>query len=177
MGNARNSIHASATCTGASVLFKPVGGRTMKQDTTPQQESPLEMAQLICQAVEQLRAAETVKRPLMLDDGTCMIRIEMEDIIRVEADRVYCHLYVIDRKRQGAVVKHTLSRPLCEVEKFLPAETFVRIHRSHIINIWKVRMVMHRQITLDDGTMLTMGESYTDCLNGRFWVLNKPYPK
>lgn len=148
----------------------------MKQENNPQQESPLEMAQLICQAVEQLQAAETAKRPLMLDDGTCMIRIEMEDIIRVEADRVYCHLHVWDRRKQK-VMEHTISRPLCEVEKFLPADTFVRIHRSHTINIWKVYRVMHRQITLDDGTMLTMGESYTDCLNGRFWVLNKPYPK
>lgn len=149
----------------------------MKQEKNAQMEPRLSMAQMICKVVELLRAAEAdAKRPMMLDDGTCMVRIEMEDIIRVEADRVYCHIYVLDLKKQK-VEKHTISRPLCEVEKGLPSETFVRIHRSHIINLWKVRQVMHRQITLDDGTQLTMGENYKDCLNGRFWVLNKPYPK
>lgn len=148
----------------------------LKDINSLQIQPDFDLAQLICKAVEQIRASESAKRPLMLDDGTRMVRIEMEDILHIEADRVYCHLYVQSHKVEGKVEKHTLSRPLGDVEKVLPAETFVRIHRSHMVNIWKIRQVMGRIVTLDDGTTITMGESYTDVLKGRFMVLNKPFP-
>lgn len=117
------------------------------------------------------------KKPWMLNDGTRLVRIEINDIAYLKADRVYCqiHMKAEGCGREGK--EYTLSRPLGEVEKTLPADTFVRIHRSYIINLWMVQSIMGRIVKLMDGTEISMGEQFRDALDGRFWVLNQPYPK
>lgn len=117
------------------------------------------------------------EKPWMLNDGTRLVRININDVAYLKADRVYCqiHMKAEGREREGRI--YTLSRPLGEVEQTLPPGTFVRIHRSYIINIWMVQMVMGRIVRLMDGTEMTIGEQYRDALNDRFWVLNQPYPK
>lgn len=117
------------------------------------------------------------KKPWMLNDGTRLVRIEINDIAYLKADRVYCQIHMNAEGREREEKVYTLSRPLGEVEKSLPADSFVRIHRSYIINLWMVHSVMGHVVTLTDGTEITMGEQFRDALNGRFWVLNQPYPK
>lgn len=116
-------------------------------------------------------------KPWMLYDGTRFIRININDIAYLEASRVYCqiHMKAVGQEKKGKI--YTLSRPLGEVQKSLPADTFVRIHRSYTINIWTIQMVMGRYVTLTDGTQLMMGEQFSDAFEGRFMILNQPYPK
>lgn len=137
----------------------------------------LELAQQICTTARDIGNNVAKPKPWMLNDGTRMIRIDINDIAYLQADRVYCqiHMKAEGREKEGKV--YTVSRPLGEVEKTLPADTFVRIHRSYIINIWMVHMVMGRQVKLMDGTFFTMGEQYSDALDGHFMILNQPYPK
>lgn len=148
----------------------------MQEDKNELQKS-LELAQQICTTARDIGNNVAKQKPWMLNDGTRMVRIDINDIAYLKADRVYCqiHMKAEGREKEGKV--YTLSRPLCEVEKSLPSDTFVRIHRSYIINIWMVQMVIGRWVTLMDGTQFTMGEQYTDAFNGRFMVLNQPYPK
>lgn len=55
--------------------------------------------------------------------------VEIEDIIRVEADRSYSNFHLKGRK------KIIVSRPLSEYEEFLEAYNFFRTHKSHMINL------------------------------------------
>ena len=55
--------------------------------------------------------------------------IDVEDIIRIQADNNYAVLFLKDGK------KHTLSRPLGEIEKILDPASFIRVHKSHLINL------------------------------------------
>lgn len=55
--------------------------------------------------------------------------IETEEIIRLEGDDCYTHVYLSDGK------KIMVSRTLKEFENVLNEEMFFRIHKSHIINL------------------------------------------
>ncbi len=57
-----------------------------------------------------------------------MIRISLDDIHYIEADRNYCKVYLKDRK-------YLLVTTLKEVDEKLSDNRFLRIHRSYIVNI------------------------------------------
>ena len=57
-----------------------------------------------------------------------MIRISLDDIHYIEADRNYCKVYLKDRK-------YLLVTTLKEVDEKLSDKRFLRIHRSYIVNI------------------------------------------
>jgi two-component system LytT family response regulator len=54
--------------------------------------------------------------------------INMNDIIYLEANANYTHIILVDTKKY--IVCHTLK----DFEDMLPADTFVRVHNSYIIN-------------------------------------------
>ena len=110
----------------------------------------------------------SVLRPVMLNDGHRLLRIDIADVAFIEADRVYCRVHM----RDGKTV-HTLCSPLNTVEESFPMDTFVRIHRSYIINIWRVQMVMGRLVRLDTGDEFTVGKTYKDVLCEHFLVLGE----
>lgn len=55
--------------------------------------------------------------------------LEINNIIRCEADRNYTYFFVQEQK------KHIVSQPMKEFEDLLKEFGFIRIHRSHLINI------------------------------------------
>ena len=57
-----------------------------------------------------------------------MVRISLQDIHYIEADRNYCKVYLKDRK-------YLLVTTLKEVDEKLSDNRFLRIHRSYIVNI------------------------------------------
>ena len=86
-----------------------------------------------------------------------IVRLEAEDnYVRIWTDRPYLH-------------KETLTGLM---EKLDPAE-FLRIHRSHAVNIRVVRELrpqVHGEyvLTLDDGTELTSGRSFRSRIQQAF---------
>ncbi len=55
--------------------------------------------------------------------------LEVNNIIRCEADRNYTYFFVNDQK------KHIVSQPMKEFEDILKDYGFIRIHKSHLINM------------------------------------------
>jgi len=55
--------------------------------------------------------------------------LEVNNIIRCEADRSYTYFFVNEQK------KHIVSQPMKEFEEMLKEHGFVRIHKSHLINM------------------------------------------
>ena len=54
--------------------------------------------------------------------------LRVEHIIYLEAHDNYTHIFIDDKR------KYIVSRTLKDFEEMLPADTFLRIHNSHIIN-------------------------------------------
>ncbi len=55
--------------------------------------------------------------------------LEVDDIVRVQADGSYCSVYLTDN------TKKTISKPLSYIEKQLERSNYFRTHHSHLVNL------------------------------------------
>jgi two-component system LytT family response regulator len=68
-------------------------------------------------------------RKLAVSSLECTELIELENIVRMEADSNYTHIYLKDKKHI------TASRTLKEYEELLSTLGFFRVNKAHIINL------------------------------------------
>ena len=52
-----------------------------------------------------------------------------------------------------------------KMEDYLPSALFMRIHRSYIVNLQKIREVNKNRVILDADTSLPIGDLYKDTFN------------
>ena len=71
----------------------------------------------------------TKNKTLVLRTSEKIYLVETKDIIRCESDRNYTFFYVSDRR------KYLVSQPMKEYEDILEEFGFLRIHKSHMVNI------------------------------------------
>ncbi len=83
------------------------------------------------------------------------VRVKLQDIRYVESMSEYVKVY-LDTQEAPLIVLLSLKYL---IEK-LPAERFMRIHRSYIIPLGRIKEVGKAELTLDDGTRLPVGENY-----------------
>jgi two-component system LytT family response regulator len=88
--------------------------------------------------------------------------VDVKEIDWIEADDMYVRLHV---RRESHLVRGTLSG----LEAKLDPQKFLRIHRSTIVNLSRVKELQplfHGEyvVTLQNGTQLTSGRSYRDKL-------------
>jgi two-component system LytT family response regulator len=86
--------------------------------------------------------------------------VRAEDIDWVEAERDYVRIY-------NAGKKHLLRQKISRLEQQLPQGRFLRIHRSTIVNIDRIKELQPLSfgeycVVLYDGTRLTMSRSFRD---------------
>ncbi len=60
-----------------------------------------------------------------------LVKVLLTDILYAEADRNYCNIYT---KKQT----YLLSVPLRNIESQLPSDSFIRVHRSFVVNLKQV---------------------------------------
>jgi DNA-binding LytR/AlgR family response regulator len=99
------------------------------------------------EAVKTAEAGEAEKPFLWLDrifvrQKEKMVRVMLEDILFIEADRNYSRIFTRGRE-------HLLAITLKTIEEKLPAESFLRIHRTYIINIAHVDEVTEKTVMIE----------------------------
>ena len=99
-------------------------------------------------------------RRLAIRTGTRYHLVEVDEIDWIEGAGVYARLVVGDKA-------HLLRTPLAELERRLDPTRFVRIHRSTIVNLDRVREARghaHGEyiLGLRDGTRLKVSRTYSD---------------
>ncbi|MEM1055563.1 MAG: LytTR family DNA-binding domain-containing protein [Bacteroidota bacterium] len=97
---------------------------------------------------------------LAIRTGSRYDLVEVDEIDWIEGAGVYARLVVGDKA-------HLLRTPLAELERRLDAGRFVRIHRSTIVNLDRVREARghaHGEYVLGlrDGTRLKVSRTYSD---------------
>jgi two-component system LytT family response regulator len=108
----------------------------------------------------QPRAAPLDRLALRLDGRILFLRIEQIDWIEAADDYVRLHI-----GKQTLEHRDTLTR----LEQRLPADRFLRIHRSTIVNVDRIREMQpwfqgDYVLIMHDGTRLTTGRSYRERL-------------
>jgi two-component system, LytTR family, response regulator len=100
---------------------------------------------------------------LVLKSGSHLVFIDPAQVDWFEAEGVYVRVHV-DKKT------HLLRDSLTNIEQRLDPRRFVRIHRSTIVNLDRIREVMPHEnggsiVVLKDGKQLRMSRSYRDRLS------------
>lgn len=88
-------------------------------------------------------------------------KIAPESILYIEGLKDYIRIHTSDEK---IMVLENMK----DILEKLPANQFVRIHRSYIIPLNKIRVIEGNQIQITDGTYLPIGETYRKLVNE--WV-------
>lgn len=126
-----------------------------------------------------MRAANKVKRQHELlgsraaaagqsrDGGTIFvkseyktIRIDISSISYVEAMGEYLRIHLEGRPKPIIALL-----AMKKIEERLPQDTFMRIHRSYIVNLGKMLEVGKNRAVMDDGTALPVSELYREAFN------------
>ena len=88
-----------------------------------------------------------------------VVRIRISEILYIEAMSEYLRLHLLNSDRPVVVL---LS--MKKIEERLPA-SFMRIHRSYIINLNRIAEISKARITMENGEELPVGDNYKDNLN------------
>jgi two-component system, LytTR family, response regulator len=100
--------------------------------------------------------------------------IKLDQISYLESSGNYCTFYLQD------TAKILVSRQIGEYEKLLPADSFVRIHDKHIINLHCINEYIKGnggEVILENGVRLTVSSRRKDELLNRFekWLRKSTY--
>ena len=71
-----------------------------------------------------------------------LIKIELDNILYIEAFDNYCNLFTTSQK-------HLISHTLKSVEEKLPQHKFIRVHRSYVINVSKIKSLQDGYIFIE----------------------------
>ena len=71
-----------------------------------------------------------------------LIKIELDNILYIEAFDNYCNLFTSSQK-------HLISHTLKSVEEKLPQHKFIRVHRSYVINVSKIKSLQDGYIFIE----------------------------
>ncbi|MEO5775697.1 MAG: LytTR family transcriptional regulator DNA-binding domain-containing protein [Flavobacterium sp.] len=86
-----------------------------------------------------------------------MIKVSINDILYIEADRNYCKIHCKDKE-------HLLVMTLKDLEEKLIAKNFLRIHRSFIVNLSNVDEIATSHIIIAKKTIPISAESKKELL-------------
>lgn len=93
--------------------------------------------------------------------------VKVADIVYLESAGEYVRLHI-----EGSSTITTLFR-LKNMETTLPADSFLRVHRSYIVNLKRIASYTKGRIFLDNGEYIPLGENYKERFFEHFNKLNK----
>jgi two-component system, LytTR family, response regulator len=142
-------------------LLKPIDDERFAQALARARERVRERS--LARRTEESALASTVSEQpirLAIRDRGRVVLVEDRDVDWVEADGDYVRLHVGGKR-------HLVRETMTAMEARLPGTRFVRIHRSAIVNVSRVReLVPHTNreylIVLHDGTRLKLSRSFRE---------------
>ena len=104
----------------------------------------------------QINANKLVKEKIALPIGNTLEFFEPDDIIRIESESNYSHIFLANKK------KITVSKTLKDVAEHLIGTSFFRIHQSHLINTNHILKVIKEDgafVVMKDGVNLPISRN------------------
>jgi DNA-binding LytR/AlgR family response regulator len=156
-------------------LVKPFDGRTLQSSielaihnaSTRQQPLPDDSSAAPAQAEEAAGPEESdnflLHDTLFVKVRNRLEKVALEDIIWIEAQDIYCnikthtHLYLV-------------SQSLKNLEQRLPANQFMRVHRSYIVHLTAIDAIEDNNILIG-GKQIPIGNTHKDSLLKRLQIL------
>ncbi len=132
-------------------ILKPVTDRRFK-------ETVLRVAEYLdVKARAELYNTSFEGKSILLKEGSTTHRVELHDIIYIEALKDYSKVVTAARKYIVlSKLRHLIDR--------LPSEDFIRIHRSFALARNKIKRITRDEVTLNNGRTLPIGKTYKGAL-------------
>lgn len=90
-----------------------------------------------------------------------LVKIKYSDIYFIEALKDYVVINTADRR-------YTIHSTMKDIERKMPDKDFVRVHRSFIVRLDKIKEIDHANVLLDnDKKVIPVGGSYKELLQER----------
>lgn len=86
-----------------------------------------------------------------------IVRVDVPDIVYVEGMSEYLKIHL-----ESDPVPVVVLLSMKKLEERLPADRFMRIHKSYIVNLGKIREVSKSRVLLGKDVSLPVGDSYRD---------------
>jgi DNA-binding LytR/AlgR family response regulator len=102
-----------------------------------------------------LHKHDTDNNILFIKTDSKLIRLKINDILYIEALKDYVNIFTQDNKY---MVRSTMKG----IQDKLPAERFVRIHRSFIVAVDKVSTIDHAKVILENENCVPLGGLYKE---------------
>lgn len=83
-----------------------------------------------------------------------IVRINLDDIKYVEGMREYLRIHLINQKPIMTLMS------MKKLEEALPAEKFLRVHRSFIVNLKRITVIERNRIVFDEDVYIPVSEQY-----------------
>lgn len=96
------------------------------------------------------------EKHLFIKSGYRLVRINLANIKYIEGMREYVRIHLAE----GNTL--TCLKSMKSLEEILPANKFIRIHRSYIVNIEQVESIERQRIIFDKNIYIPVGEQYKE---------------
>ena len=106
-----------------------------------------------------LDAVDYLLKPFSFADFKVSL-VKISDIVYLESEGEYVRMHLAD----GTTIT-TLFR-LKNMETALPSESFMRVHRSYIVNLRTIKAYVKGRIFLNDTEYVPIGENYKEAFQG-----------
>ncbi len=109
-----------------------------------------------CQKANDRLEVKTEKEAFFIKDGYSLVRIDLDNLLYIEADGNYVTFF---EKNKKTTVRHTLN----ELLNKLPKNAFLKINKSCVVALNKVDKVDNQYVVVNS-TSLFLAKSYRDVL-------------
>lgn len=104
----------------------------------------------------QVETIQTSNESLFVKSEYKMVRIFLSEIKYVESSNEYIVIHLTTGEPISTLIR------LKVMEEMLPKETFMRVHRSFIVNLNQVKVIERNRIVFDNKIYIPVGEQYKE---------------
>ena len=104
---------------------------------------------------DQKRDHET-KEYLFVKTGSKIEQVLVNDIVFIEGMREYVRIHLDSGKSLMPLISLRL------LEEQLPSAIFMRVHRSYIVNLTRIKTVEHNRILIEENVRIPVSDQYKD---------------
>lgn len=106
-----------------------------------------------------------LEKKVALNTGDGITFLELHDILYLKADGSYTHFYTTNRHRI------TIAKKISDFERLEAMGNFLRIHRSHIINLARIQKILKQEggtVVMENGELLSISADRKTSLFEKF---------
>lgn len=140
-----------------AVMFAIIVGEKQKQIQVERDviKNKFETLQLELNILKQEKANSNKPTESELINLKSNAILNSSEILYIKSDGHYVE-YFLENKTKPEIDRNSLS----EVLKTLPSNSFVRIHKSFIVNIYRIKIINSTKVMLDNGVWINLSRTY-----------------